>query len=140
MSATTMRRMVWGGFGLQGVGLAIDGAWHTTHPESEMAPFWAHLPIHLGILVLAIGVVAAWRARAAARRPVRYISVVAAGVAFQVVGDAWSLAVQAEANEFYVPAALIAVGGVVAFAALVLPLVQRWRRRQVRDNTLVNAA
>ncbi len=128
MSATMVRRVVWGAFALQGVGLAIDGAWHTTHPEGEMAPFWAHLPIHLGILVLAVGVVAAWRAPATGRRPFRYLGVVAAGAGLQVIGDAWSLAVQAEANDFYVPAALIAIGGVAAFGALVLPTVQRWRR------------
>lgn len=132
MSVTAVRRLVWGGFVLQGVGLAIDGAWHATHPEGEMAPFWAHLPIHLGILVLAIGVLAAWRAPAAGPRPIRYLGVVAAGATLQVIGDAWSLAVQAEANDFYVPAALIAVGGVTAFAALVLPLVQRWRRSGAR--------
>lgn len=138
MPTATVRRLVWGGFALQGVGLAIDGAWHATHPDGEMAPFWAHLPIHLGILVLAIGVVAAWRAPAAAPRPVRYLGAVAAGAALQVVGDAWSLAVQAEANDFYVPAAIIAVGGVVAFAALVLPVLHRWRRSASR-RTLVDA-
>lgn len=139
MSATAVRRLMWGGFALQGVGLAIDSAWHATHPEGEMAPFWAHLPIHLGILVLAVGVVAAWRAPAMGRRPFRYLGVVAAGAGLQVIGDAWSLAVQAEANDFYVPAALIAVGGVVAFSALALPLIQRWRRtggRRTVANTI----
>lgn len=138
MSVTTVRRVVWGGFALQGIGLAIDGAWHVTHPDGEMAPFWAHLPIHLGIVVLAIGVLAAWRAPVAGHRPIRHLGAVGAGAALQVVGDAWSLAVQAEANDFYVPAALIAVGGTVAVAALVLPLVHRWRRRP-RRRTLVDA-
>lgn len=138
MPTATVRRLVGGGFALQGVGLAIDGAWHATHPEGEMAPFWAHLPIHLGILVLAVGVVAVWRAPAAGQRPIRHLGAVAAGAALQVVGDMWSLAVRAEANDFYVPAALIAVGGVVAFAALVLPVLHRWRRR-TRGQTLVDA-
>lgn len=120
------------GFGLQALGLGVDAVWHATHSEAEMAPFWAHLPIHAGIVVLAVAVALRLRHD----RPLPFAAVVVAGVSLQVAGDAWSLAAQAEANGFYVPAGLIAAGGVLAFAGVVAPLVRSWRRSRSKRSVV----
>jgi hypothetical protein len=123
---STTRKVQWVALGMQVAGALGDLVWHVRNPEQMMAPLWVHLPIYAGILLLAGATVV----RFAGGRAAATDRVIAAAVSAQAVAAVWSIAVQAEAQGFYVPAVLIALGGFVAFGALTrAALVARGRSR-----------
>ncbi len=111
------------GFVLQVVGLGLDTAYHVAHPHGT-APLWAHLPIYVGAVVVLVGVVGEVR-----RHPTDlYRRLGLVGAVVEVVALAWSLAVRAEANSFFLPAALGGLGGALAFLALARAWIVEFRQ------------
>ncbi len=113
------------GFALQLLGLGIDSAYHLAHPHGT-APLWAHLPIYVGAVVVLGGAFGATRGKPSdVSRRLGF-----GGSLVEVCALLWSLAVRAEANSFYVPAVLGALGGGLSFVVL----ARAWwvERRQVR--------
>jgi hypothetical protein len=92
----------------------------------DPSPWWLHLPVYVGIL-LAAAVVSG---RARVRR--RSYPVAAVASVIPIAAVAWSLAVDAEENEFMLPALLAATASAVTFVLVIGPvLLHLWRSQVV---------
>lgn len=121
-------RVVGVGFALHALGVALDFGYHLAHPHAASAPYWAHLPIYLGAAALLIATASLLRGHPEDR----WLQVATVGAVVEVLALVWSVSVRAEANDFYVPAAIGVVGGGATFVALTRTWLDRRRRTASR--------